>query len=138
MDAEGAEMAKELTVILDESNKKYETKEALTDFNFRVKKVSTKSFSEANKYLQKLKDIKKNYKKPETTNAWVIGKGIENLWSFMTVFGGKMLYWISSKDGYFSIGKFKTPILIKQYNNQQKVWDFSHKYEPKRKIHFGI
>ena len=71
MDAEGADMAKELTVILDESNKKYETKEALTDFNFRVKKVSTKSFSEANKYLQKLKDIKKNYKKPETTTAWV-------------------------------------------------------------------
>jgi hypothetical protein len=67
MDVEGAEMAKELTVILDQSNKKYETKESLTDFNFQVKKLSTKSFSEANKYLQKLKDIKKNYKKPETT-----------------------------------------------------------------------
>jgi hypothetical protein len=49
-------------VILSESNKKYDTKEALTDFNFGVKKVSTKSFSEANKCLQKMKDIKKIYK----------------------------------------------------------------------------
>jgi len=48
---------------LDESNKKYESKESLTDFNFKVKKLSTKSFSDANKLLQKLKDIKKNYKK---------------------------------------------------------------------------
>ncbi len=64
MDSEGAEMAKELIIILDESNKKYENKESLTDFNFRVKKLSTKSFAEANKYLQRLKDIKKNYKKP--------------------------------------------------------------------------
>ena len=64
MDAEGAEMAKELSVILDQSNKKYDNKESLTDFNFRVKKTSAKSFSEANKHLQRLKDIKKNYKKP--------------------------------------------------------------------------
>lgn len=64
MDVECADMAKELVVILDESNKKYETKEALTDYNFKVKKLSTKSFAEANKYLQKLKEIKKNYKKP--------------------------------------------------------------------------
>lgn len=63
MDADCAEMAKELTVVLQDSKKKYETKQALTDFNFRVKKISTKSFAEANKYLQKLKDIKKNYKK---------------------------------------------------------------------------
>lgn len=53
--------------ILGESNKKYENKETLTDFNFRVKKISTKSFAEANKYMQKLKDIKKSYKKPEIT-----------------------------------------------------------------------
>lgn len=52
-------------MILNESNKKYDSKESLTDFNFKVKKLSTKSFAEANKYLQKLKDIKKNYKKPE-------------------------------------------------------------------------
>ncbi len=66
MDAEGAEMAKELNVVLNESNKKYDSKETLTDFNFTVKKLSAKSFAEANKQLQKLKDIKKNYKKPET------------------------------------------------------------------------
>ena len=57
-------MAKELISILEDSNKKYDSKETLTDFNFKVKKTSTKSFAEANKYLQKLKDIKKNYKKP--------------------------------------------------------------------------
>ncbi len=57
-------MAKELNVVLNESNKKYENKETLTDFNFTVKKLSAKSFAEANKQLQKLKDIKKNYKKP--------------------------------------------------------------------------
>jgi hypothetical protein len=64
MNAEGAEMRKELEVILNESNKKYENKESLTDFNFTVKKLSTKTFAEANKNLQKLKEIKKNYKKP--------------------------------------------------------------------------
>ena len=57
-------MVKELIVVLEESNKRYDNKESLTDFNFRVKKLSTKSFAEANKQLQRLKDIKKNYKKP--------------------------------------------------------------------------
>ena len=60
-------MAKELISILEDSNKKYDNKESLTDFNFKVKKTSTKSFSEGQKCLQKLKDIKKNYKKPEST-----------------------------------------------------------------------
>jgi hypothetical protein len=35
----------------------------LTDFNFKVKKLSTKVFSEAQKCLQKLKDIKKDHAK---------------------------------------------------------------------------
>jgi hypothetical protein len=52
-----------LAILIDESNKKYDTKETLGDFNFKAKNVSTKSFALAQKYLQKLKDIKKNYKK---------------------------------------------------------------------------
>lgn len=61
MDAEGKECAKELTDIIFLSGKKYETKEALTDFNFQTKKLSTKTFSIAQKCLQKLKDIKKEH-----------------------------------------------------------------------------
>jgi hypothetical protein len=37
----------------------------LGDFNFKAKRISTKAFAAAQKYLQKLKDIKKNYKKKE-------------------------------------------------------------------------
>lgn len=59
MDAEGKECAKELTEIIFESGKKYEDKATLTDFNFKMKKLSTKTFSIAQKCLQKLKDIKK-------------------------------------------------------------------------------
>jgi len=33
----------------------------LANFNFKCKKLSTKTFSVAQKYLQKLKDIKKVY-----------------------------------------------------------------------------
>jgi hypothetical protein len=50
----------------------------LTDFNFKVKKTSAKSFAEAQKSLQKLKDIKKNYKKPETTAWLTVKKEIES------------------------------------------------------------
>jgi hypothetical protein len=39
--------------------KKYDTKESLANFNFKVKKISTQTFSNAQKCLQKLKDIKK-------------------------------------------------------------------------------
>lgn len=75
MDADGKECAKELSDIIFESNKKHENKEVLTDFNFRVKKLSTRTFSIAQKCLQRLKDIKKEYankqkaseKKEETT-----------------------------------------------------------------------
>lgn len=49
--------------IIEESNKKYENKEQLTNFNFRVKKLSSSTFSVAQKCLQKLKDIKKEYEK---------------------------------------------------------------------------
>jgi hypothetical protein len=40
----------------------------LANFNFRVKKLSTKVFAMAQKYLQRLKDIKKEYanKKKQT------------------------------------------------------------------------
>jgi hypothetical protein len=33
----------------------------LANFNFKCKKLSSKTFSVAQKYLQKLKDIKKEY-----------------------------------------------------------------------------
>lgn len=52
-------MAKQLRVAIEDSNKKYTTKESLTDFNFKVKKISTQSFSNAQKCLQRLKEIKK-------------------------------------------------------------------------------
>lgn len=45
--------------VLEQSNKKYENKEELTNFNFKVKKLSSQTFSYAQKCLQKLKDIKK-------------------------------------------------------------------------------
>ena len=45
--------------IIFESGKKYEDKVTLTDFNFKMKKLSAKTFSIAQKCLQKLKDIKK-------------------------------------------------------------------------------
>ena len=47
--------------MIEDSNKKYTTKESLTDFNFKTKKVSTQSFSNAQKCLQRLKEIKKAY-----------------------------------------------------------------------------
>ena len=59
MGEEGKAMAKELSEILSDSEKKYESKESLTNFNFKVKKLSTQIFSSAQKCLQKLKDIKK-------------------------------------------------------------------------------
>ena len=46
-----------------ESGKKYDSKETLGAFNFKSKKLSTKIFSMAQKYLQKLKDIKKEHAK---------------------------------------------------------------------------
>ena len=58
---DGEILAKELKVVIVDSNKKYTTKESLTDFNFKVKKISSQSFSNAQKCLQKLKDIKKVY-----------------------------------------------------------------------------
>ncbi len=58
---EGEMLAKELKVIIVDSNKKYSTKETLTDFNFKIKKVSAESFSNAQKCLQRLKEIKKAY-----------------------------------------------------------------------------
>lgn len=48
-------------MVIEDSNKKYSTKESLTDFNFKVKKVSAQTFSNAQKCLQKLKEIKKVY-----------------------------------------------------------------------------
>ena len=59
--AEGKVMAKLLRYIIDERKKKYDNKESLANFNFKVKKVSTQTFSNAQKCLQKLKDIKKDY-----------------------------------------------------------------------------
>jgi len=56
---EGKGFANELKQIIEDSSKKYESKETLTNFNFNVKKLSTQTFSSANKCLQKLKDIKK-------------------------------------------------------------------------------
>lgn len=49
---------------MEDSKKKYENKEELTNYNFNVKKLSTKIFSQSNKCLQALKDIKKQYKNP--------------------------------------------------------------------------
>jgi hypothetical protein len=60
-------MAKDLISIIEDSSKTYDNKESLTDFNFKAKRVSAKSFADAQKCLQKLKDIKKNHKKVETT-----------------------------------------------------------------------
>lgn len=54
-------LAKDLFKIIEDSHKKYTNKESLTDFNFKVKKLSATSFSNAQKCLQKLKEIKKVY-----------------------------------------------------------------------------
>lgn len=61
MDEEGKESAAELEEIIHASGKKYSNKEELTDFNFRLKKLSAKTFSIAQKCLQRLKDIKKQH-----------------------------------------------------------------------------
>ena len=61
MDADGKECAKELSDIIFESSKKHENKEVLTDFNFKLKRLSTKTFSIVQKCLQILKHIKKEY-----------------------------------------------------------------------------
>jgi hypothetical protein len=56
---------KDIELIIKDSLRHYETKEDLTDFGFRSKKVSAKSFADAQKLLDAMKKIKKNYKKPE-------------------------------------------------------------------------
>ena len=64
-DAEGKEAAKELNEVILESGKKYDTKETLGNYNFKVKKLSTKVFALAQKNMQKMKDIKKEHAKKE-------------------------------------------------------------------------
>ena len=65
MDNEGKECANQLTQILQESNGKYTTKEQLGGFNFKLKKLSTRTFSIAQKCLQRMKDIKKEHAKKQ-------------------------------------------------------------------------
>ena len=64
-DADGKEVAKELNEVILESGKKYDTKETLGTYNFKVKKLSTKVFAMAQKNMQKMKDIKKEHSKKE-------------------------------------------------------------------------
>jgi hypothetical protein len=47
--------------VIEESKVKYGDKEDLAKFNFKAKRVSVQLFANSQKYLQKLKDIKKMY-----------------------------------------------------------------------------
>lgn len=58
------ETEKEIAMIIKDSNRHYEAKEELYDFGTRNKKISAKAFSDAQKLLEAMKKIKKNYKKP--------------------------------------------------------------------------
>jgi BMFP domain-containing protein YqiC len=59
------ETERDIELIIKDSLSHFKTKEELTDFGFRSKKISAKSFADAAKLLDAMKKIKKNYKKPE-------------------------------------------------------------------------
>jgi hypothetical protein len=55
------EFLTDIQKLIIESKAHYETKEELTDFGFRAKKVSIKAFSLSQDLLANMKKIKKNY-----------------------------------------------------------------------------
>lgn len=83
MDAQGKETAKELSEVIHESGKEYNSKQTLGAFNFKSKKLSTKVFANAQKNLQRLKDIKKEYaakqKKEEEAKKATEGAKVEEV-----------------------------------------------------------